>query len=295
MNRTTLTACAAALALTLASCGSDGGTTAGPDRSTTAPTADAAPKRIVSMSPTATETLFAIGAGKQVVAADDYSNYPASAPSTDLSASEPSVEAIAGYRPDLVVLSDDAVAHQLEQLDIDVVVAPAAKDLDAAYRQIRTLGKATGHARKADALADSMADEIDELAAAAATRDEPITFFHELDPTLYTATSSTFIGQLYEKVGLENVADAADAGGTSGGYPQVSSEFLLEADPDLVFLADTKCCEQDATTFAARPGFDQLTAVTTSGVIELDDDIASRWGPRLVDFLEQVVQAVESR
>ena len=139
-----------------------------------------------------------------------------------------------------------------------------------------------------------MQSDIEELVADVPERDTPLTYFHELDNTLYSVTSSTFIGELYSMAGLENVADAADADGQAGGYPQLSAEFLVDADPDLIFLADTKCCEQTAETFATRPGFGDLHAVAAGQVIALDDDIASRWGPRVVDLLRQIVEAVQA-
>ncbi len=91
-------------------------------------------------------------------------------------------------------------------------------------------------------------------------------------------------------LGLRDVADAADT--TASGFPQLSAEYLVTADPDVIFLADTKCCKQDATTLAARPGFAQLKAVKNGNVVLLDDDIASRWGPRVVDFAKAVADAV---
>ena len=117
---------------------------------------------------------------------------------------------------------------------------------------------------------------------------------HELDDTLYTVTSSTFIGEVYTLAGLVNAADPADADGSAWGYPQLSAEYLLDADPDLIFLADTRCCAQDAETVAARPGWESLTAVETGRIVELDDDVASRWGPRIVDFLRAIVNAVNA-
>jgi len=83
----------------------------------------------------------------------------------------------------------------------------------------------------------------------------------------------------------------ADPDGELGGFPQLSAEFLVSADPDFIFLADTLCCGQDATTVAARPGFADLTAVRDGRVVELSDDIASRWGPRVVEFLATIVEA----
>jgi iron complex transport system substrate-binding protein len=285
-----IAALGAALVL-LAGCG-DTEASSDDDTTTTTASAEDHGERIVSMSATATEMLFAIGAGDQVVAADQQSNYPEDAPTTDLSAYEPNLEAITTYDPDLVVLSDPGdLEAGLEQVGIDVLVAPAAVDLDDTYEQIEQLGEATGHEDEAAELVESMQADIDELVADVPERAEPLSYYHELDDTLYTVTSNTFIGQLYTLAGLENVADPADADGQSGGYPQLSAEFLVDADPDLVFLADTKCCQQDLTTFAARPGFAGMTAVETESVITLDDDIASRWGPRVVDMLRAITEA----
>jgi iron complex transport system substrate-binding protein len=254
---------------------------------------DRQPRRIVSLSPTATEMLFAIGAGGQVVAADSNSNYPKEAPTTDLSAYQPNLEAIAGHRPDLVVYSDDPgeLAAGLAKLSVPALALPAATRLDDTYAQIEQLGRATGHPAEAGRLVATMRAEIQKITAAGRP-ERPLTYYHELDKNLYSATSKTFIGQLYGQLGLENIADAADK--DAGGYPQLSAEYVIKADPDLIFLADTKCCGQTARTVAARDGWDQLTAVRSGGVVELDDDVASRWGPRVVDFLRIVAAKVEA-
>ena len=256
-------------------------------------TLDQRPTRIVSMSPTATEMLFAIGAGEQVAAVDSNSNYPEKAPKTDLSAYEPNLEAIAGDKPDLVVYSDDPgdLTAGLGKLAIPALQQPAAKTLDDTYAQLDQLGRATGHLPEATQLAATMRAEIAKIAAAKPAHQ--LTYYHELDKNLYTATSKTFIGQLYAQLGMKNIADAADKDGS--GYPQLSAEYIVKADPDLIFLADTKCCGQTARTVAARDGWADLTAVKTGGVVELDDDVASRWGPRVVDFLRTVAAKVEAQ
>jgi iron complex transport system substrate-binding protein len=282
------------LAALLASCGDDDDTSA--STGTTVPPVDGAvdtPERIISLSATATEMLFAIDAGDLVVAVDEYSNHPEEAPTTDLSGLTPNVEAIAGYEPDLVVMANDAdgLVAQLEDLGIDTLVLPAAQTLDESYAQIEQLGAATGHVAEAAEVVLDIQTRIDAAVARVPEREVPLTYYHELDTTLFTVTSKTFIGEVYALAGLENVADPADTAGS--GYPQLSAEFLVEADPDLVFLGDTKCCAETAATFAARPGFDVLTAVKTGAVIELDDDIASRWGPRTADLLETIVDALE--
>ena len=277
--------------VTLASCGDDDDGDTAAEGTTTTAAADV-PERIVSLSPTATEMLFAIDAGDQVVAVDDQSNYPEEAPRTDLSGFEPNVEAIVAEDPDLVVLSEDTgdVLAGLEAADVEALVLPAATTLDDSYDQIEQLGDATGHGDEAADVVQGMKDDIEEITSSLPERsgDAP-TYYHELDQTFFTATSSTFIGQVYGLVGLENIADSADDG---SGYPQLSAESILDANPDLIFLADTKCCAQNAETVAARPGWASLDAVTSGRVIELDDDVASRWGPRVVDLLRTVADQV---
>ena len=256
-------------------------------------TLESRPNKIVSMSATATEMLFAIDAGEQVIAVDSTSNFPPEAPKTDLSAFNPNVEAIAAQEPDLVVLSDDLedVVAGLGGIDIPVLLLPAPTELAGAYEQIETLGAATGHRDDAEELVTSMKQEISELAARVAEPPEPLTYYHELGTDLYSLTSATFAGAIYELVGLRNIADAVPD--QAGGYPQLSAEFIIDADPDFIFLADTKCCNESPESVRARAGWSDITAVQQGQVVPLDDDIASRWGPRIVDFLRTVVEAVE--
>ncbi len=255
-------------------------------------TLSARPERIVSISPTATEMLFAIGAGDQVVAVDGLSTYPDDTPVTDLSGFEPNVEAISSYEPDLVVLSFDPgdVIDGLDAIGIPAILQPAAASLDDTYTQIEQLGAATGRIADAATVVSRMQSDIDAIVASMPPFDEAPTYYHELDPTLYSVTSSTFVGEIYGLLGLVDIADAADPDGY--GYPQLSAEYIIEQDPDFIFLADTKCCGQDAETVAARPGWAGLTAVQEGRVVALDDDVASRWGPRIVELLATIADAV---
>jgi len=254
-----------------------------------------APERIVSLSPTATEMMFAIGAGDQLVAVDDQSNYPPEALElpNELSGFEPNVEAIAALEPDLVLIGGDftGLGAQLDALAITWWDGPAALTIDDTYRQIEELGDATGNPEAADALVKEMQASVEEIVLAAPELDAPLSLYHELDPTLYSADSTTFIGELYALLGLTNIADGAE--GDSGGFPQLNPEFIVSADPDLIFLADTKCCGETIDTLAARPGWDVMAAVRNGNVFEMDDDIASRWGPRVIDYLQAVSEAIE--
>ena len=247
------------------------------------------PERIVSLSPSSTEGLFAIGAGSQVVAVDEYSDHPAEAPTTDLSGFTPNIEAIVAYDPDLVVVSYDPgdLVASLEATGVPVVLLPAAVTIDDVSAQLGMLGALTGNESGASDVVADLEARIAAAVAAVPPLADPPTYFHLVDTTLFTVTSDTFIGSVYALFGLENVADPADPDGEAFGYPQLSAEFLVDADPDLVFLAGT-----DADTFAELPGLGGLRAVTDGDVFALPPDVPSRWGPRIVEFVEAVGAAV---
>ena len=289
LRRSPMAFVAVLLALVLAACGSSGSSSTSSPASTQA--AAPVPHRIVSLSPPATESLFAIGAGNQVVAVDDQSNYPAEAPHTKLSSYQPNVEAIADYEPDLVVISYDPtdVVEGLRKLHIPVLLQAAPTDLEGAYAQIEELGDVTGHS---DAAAQVVTDMKSRIAGLA--EDKPgagLTVYHEISPDFYSATSQTFIGSVYALLGAKNIADAA--GGKAPDYPQLSAEYVVDSDPNVIVLSDTRCCGQGEKTVRSRPGWDQLSAVKGGDVVPVDDDIASRWGPRIVDFAEIVAEAFQ--
>jgi iron complex transport system substrate-binding protein len=309
-----------ALALALAACGATGTSptssdtpttntsppaTTAPPRENTTSTAPAAvepfasveaangtvqipvrPTAIVSLSPTATEMLFAIGAGDQVVAVDEFSYYPDEAPVTDLSGFTPNLESIGAYAPDLVVVGNDldGIVGALEAVNIPVLLLPAAVEFSDVYEQMRTLGVATGHSSTAAGAAAALETEIQAAIDDAGTIAEGLTVYHELDPTLYSITSDTFIGRVYGAFGLVNIADPADADGF--GYPQLSPEYVIEANPDLIFVTD--CCGDTPETVSQRPGWDNISAVERGAVTVVDSDISSRWGPRIVQFFRAI-------
>ncbi|MEI7882580.1 MAG: ABC transporter substrate-binding protein, partial [Actinomycetota bacterium] len=199
-------------------------------------TLNAQPMRIISLSPSSTEMLYAIGAGAQVVAVDEYSNYPAEAVAlgTMLSGFEPNIEAISGFTPDLVIASYDpgSLVQQLGALNIPVFIANAPTNLDSVYEQIQQLGILTGHTSEADELAASMQTGIDAAVAAVVAPTTPLSYYYELDNTYYSVTSNSFIGQLFNLFGLRNIADNAEVG---NDYPQLSAEAIVSSNPDIIF------------------------------------------------------------
>jgi len=250
------------------------------------------PTRVISLSPTATEDLFAIGAGSQVVAVDSDSNFPKSAPHSSLSAYQPNVEAVARFRPDLVVVVGDegGLISALAKIHIPVLVEPAANTIANAYQEIASLGRATGNRAKAQAVVSSMRTKIASIVADAPVAARHRSYYVELDQTYYSATSSTFLGSVFSLFGLRNIADRA--AGAASGYPQLSSEYIVATNPNLIFLADTICCGQSAQTVRARAGWSSMTALKKGGVVALSDDIASRWGPRIVVLAQDIRNAL---
>ena len=284
--RSLLLAPLAALALVATACSGTGGDEPTPADQTSAAADE--PQAIVSLAPTTTEMLYAVGAGDSVVAVDERSDFPSDAPVTDLSGYTPNLEAILGYAPDLVVLTDDTgdIVAGLERSGVEVLQLPAAQTLDDTYAQLEQVGAATGHIGEAAELVSRMRGEIDEIVASVPERETPLTYFHELDDAYYTVTDDTYVGEIYSLLGLTSIATGDDP------YPQLSEELILEADPDLVFLADGQCCGITPEVVAERPGWDGLTAVRDGRVHVVDEDLSSRWGPRVVDFMREVAAIV---
>jgi iron complex transport system substrate-binding protein len=302
--RTLPVALALAASLTVAGCG-DGNTSPSGDASPTVSSADfpvtvdavngevvleKQPERIVSLSPSATEILFAIGAGGQVVAADDYSTYPAEAPTTELSAYDPNVEAIAGYAPDLVVIANDTngIVGALAKLDIPTIVSPAPATIDEGYDGVAALGLATGHVDETATVVADMRAAVDDALDAAPQ--EGLRVYHELDETFYAASSNSFIGSVYDALGATNIADPADK--QKSGYPQVTEEAIIAADPELIVITDQ--VSYTADDVASRPGWEDVSAVKNGNIVTVDADISSRWGPRLPQLVESIADALAS-
>ncbi len=258
-------------------------------------TVAARPTAIVSLSPTATEMLYAIGAGKQIKAVDSYSDFPKDAPRTKLDELDPNVEAIVAYKPDLVVVAGDTtgLTAELAKFGIPVLSDPAATTLTEAYQQFDELGVATDHVAQSEAEVSKIKAQIAQIVAGTPKAATPITYYFELEQDYYSVTSSTFVGQLLGLLGMKSIADAATGAASSGGYPQLSAEFIIKSNPDYIFLADTVCCGQNPKKVAERPGWSVLSAVKDGHVVGLNDDIASRWGPRIVDLLRTVADALK--
>ncbi len=245
------------------------------------------PKRIISLSPSITEILFEIGSGNQVIAVDNLSNYPNEAPITDISAYDPNLEAISLLNPDLVILSYNIknLKAALKKIGIETIYLPAPLNFEDILDQIDYLGLQTGNEDKAKKLISKMKNRMKTLQKLR-ENEKATKIYHEIDPNYYSPSKFSFIGDIYQKLNYKNVADKADI--SNLGYPKLSPELIISENPDLIVLPgkDNKYVEK----VKLRPGWGYIEAVKKNKFLLTNNDIASRWGPRILNFASILVE-----
>lgn len=244
------------------------------------------PDRIISLSPTATEMLFAIGAGGNVVAVDSHSNFPKDAPLTKLSALEPNLEAIASYKPNLVIIAFEIgnLKVDLNAVGIEVLMLPATPTVEDALKQILEIGDITGNEENAEKLVVKIRSQMKTISLQRKGKPK-FSVYHELDENYYSPSTWSFLGNIYDILGFKNIADEADTAKT--GYPKLSAEYIMVSNPDIIVTSGLKNDKQ--LKFASRAGWNAIKAVQNEAIISVEPDIAGRWGPRLIDFCEQII------
>lgn len=259
------------------------------DSSGAAVTIAAQPQRIVSLSPGATEILYAIGAGARVIATDRFSDYPAAAKALPkLEYSQPSAEAAVALAPQLVIMTtrQREQVQQFRDLKLTVLYIEEGESIDAVYRTITLFGEITGETPAAAQLVSSMRARIERVTAAVADVRQGPRVFYELSADLYTVAPATFIGGMLSALKAQNVA----AGATSP-FPQLTAEAVLGADPEVVILSDAAYGES-LQTVGARPGWAAVSAVKNRRVYPIDADIVNRPGPRIAEGMEALARAL---
>ncbi len=253
------------------------------------------PQRIISIAPSNTEILFAIGAGNQVVGRDQFSDYPeATKKVTDIGATTSdklNTEQIVSLKPDLVLAAEINTPEQVKQLEtlgLTVYYLKNPHTLEEMYTNLETVAKLTGHETETATLIDSLKKRVADVDAKIATVSSRPSVFYELDSTdpskPYTAGKDSFITQLIDRAGGANIAANLE------GYPQMSLEQIVAADPTFIILGDATWGGVTPEMVASRPGWGNLSAVKNGKVVPFDDNLVSRPGPRLVDGLEQLAQ-----
>lgn len=243
-----------------------------------------APARaIISHSPGVTETLFAIGAGPQVIAADEFSNYPPeTARLKRVAYTDPDAEAELALEPDLVIMSgnQEAQVEAFRNLGLPVLYAPEPDSIDGVLASITLLGSITGHDAEAAALVTRLRTRIDAVSAKLADVQQGPKVFFELSDSLFTVAPQSFVGSVLSTLKARNIA-----AGAATAFPQLGSEAVIVADPDVILLADSQF-GATAEAVGARPGWSAIAAVRNGRVYPVDADVTNRPGPRIVDALE---------
>lgn len=247
------------------------------------------PQRIISLSSSNTEILFALGLESRVVGVDQYSNYPPSAKSKPAVGgfADPDLEKIVALEPDLVLGTSIHVKSILPELErrglTTVIIDP--KNVSGVLDSVRLVAKITGQQKEASAVISGMQAKIDSVQSAVKGA-KPVRVFFEISPDLYTAGPGTFVNDVLQMAGGANIAAGA---GTD--WPQLSQESLILADPDVILLADQPA-DVTPEMVAARPGWSEVSAVKNKRILVINDDLTSRPGPRVVDGLEFVAKAL---
>jgi iron complex transport system substrate-binding protein len=260
-------------------------------------TLDSPPQRIVSLAPSNTEILFAIGAGTQVVGRDEFSNYPESAldlPSVGGSWGNYNAEAIVDLKPDLVLAAEinpPELVESLEKLGLTVFLLPNPTDIEGIYQIMETSARLTGHEAETAVLVESLRERVEAVTSqTSGLTDRPLVFY-ELDSTEpnapYTAGPGTFVELLIEMAGGTNTGSAMES-----PWAQISLEQLVVLDPEIILLGDS-AYGVTPESVAARVGWESISAVVNGKVYPFNDDLASRPGPRMVDGLEEMAKLIQ--
>lgn len=253
-------------------------------------------QRIISLAPSTTEILYAIGAGDQVVGREDFANYPEAVlelPSIGGTWGELNVEAILDLEPDLVLAAPLTTAEQVQSLsDVGLTVFQVANpsDLDGMYELLRTAAALTGHEEETETLIISLQERVAAVAEVLANAETTPLVFYELDSTdpsaPYTSGPGTFVDNLITLAGGQSLG-----AGLEGAWVSVSAEELISQNPEIIILGDA-IWGITVEDVSARPGWEAISAVQTGQVYPFNDDIVARPGPRLVDGLEEMAKLI---
>lgn len=255
------------------------------------------PEKIISLIPSNTEVVYALGDGEAIVAVTDFDNYPEEAMSKEkIGGIEFNIEKMISLKPDLVLAHEstaDSVKDGLQQLKdagIQVVVVNDAQSLDAVYESIEMIGKAIGEQEKATELVDDMKERFAKLGkqAEGIKEDQKKSVFVEVSPApeIYAAGKNTFINEMLELIGAENaIADME-------GWPKIDQEAIVERNPDVVVTTYGYYSEKPVEQVLGRQGWNNVIAVKDKQVFDVHSDLVTRSGPRLAEGAEELAKAI---
>ncbi|EPD51200.1 hypothetical protein HMPREF1210_01797 [Paenisporosarcina sp. HGH0030] len=258
-------------------------------------TLEEAPKAIVSMIPSNTEILYALGLEEEVVGVSDYDNYPEEVASKEkIGGQEFNVEKIISLNPDLVLAHEsglgvgEAGIKQLRDAGLNVYVVKSAVSFDEVYDTMTTIGQATGKIKEAEEMVQTMKDEVATIQEKASTIETKKKVFAEISPSpeIYTAGNNTFMNEMIEILNAENIASDLE------GWIMMDPEEIVKRNPDVILTTYGNYVPDAAEQVLTREGFGTVTAVKNKAVIDVDADTTSRQGPRLTEGLLELAKAI---
>lgn len=253
------------------------------------------PERIVSLLPSNTETAYALGLENEIVGVSDYDNYPESvSEKTKLGGIEINVEKLLELNPDLALLSasqgvnDKDTIKQLQSAGIDVVVVPDANSIEGAYETIELIAKSTGKQAKGEEIITGMKEEVAAIKEKAADVKETKKVWIEVSasPDLYTTGSGTFMDEMLKIIGAENISADQE------GWVTMSEETVIERNPDVIITTYGYYVDNPEEQIYTRSGWTEVNAVKNKEVYDVNSDTVTRPGPRLIDGLKEIAEAV---
>lgn len=248
-----------------------------------------APQRIVSLSPGVTEVLFAIGAGGQVAGTDRFSDFPEAAKALPkLEYTNTNVEALVALRPDLVIAAgrQRSLVPVFEQAGLKVLPMEEPSSIAGVVNRIRVMGQVTDHGNEAENLASSLEQRVAAVTERISSIAAGPRVYHEVDPKLFAAAPNSFVGDVYTVLKAQNIVPKGD-----NPYPQISAESIISADPQVIIVGN-RLPESAPTEIKRRPGWNVVSAVKNDRIYEVEDNLISRPGPRVVDALEQLARQI---
>ena len=257
-------------------------------------TFEAPPAKIVSMAASNTEILFELGLHEEIVGVGDYDDYPAEANEKEkIGGQQFNVEKIVSMNPEIVFAHEiglstgEAGFQQIRDAGIPVFVVENATNFDETYTSIETLGNATGKTEEAQEIIANMKSKVEEVLAKAATVEETKTVFVETSPApqIYTPGNGTFMQEMLDMIGAENISADEE------GWFVMDPEEIVNRNPEVIIVM-YDYIDTAVEDVYARPGFDSITAIKEQAVIQVEENITSRTGPRLAEGLEAVAKAI---
>lgn len=256
-------------------------------------TLEKAPETIVSMIPSNTEILFALGLNEEIIGVNDWDDYPEEALKKEkIGGMEFNVEKIISMNPEIVFAHEsmlgtsDEGLQQLRDAGLNVFVVKNAADFEQTYKTIETIGQATGKTEEAEAIVDEMKAKVEEvITKTQAVENKKRVFVETSDaPEIYAPGKNTFMQEMLDMIGAENIV-------TGEGWVMISPEEIVNQDPDVIIVMYSYVPDI-VESVKKRDGFSNVTAVKEDAVVQVDENLTSRTGPRLAHGLEEVARAI---